>query len=300
MKILTKKLCSFMLLLALVVTVIPQPTKVSAYVKNGAPSTVYMRIGEVCDLNKLVGKDFYVEEADYVEDAIESAGDNKKFRAVVACRTSLRYIWSYKHETREKAMLNVVILPKDTSKVKFSRDGYALIKDVKIDDGYYRHATYTISFYNRSKLVAKKPISVKFSGITDSWVRVKYPTDLAFTKVKVSAKYSSKRPLHGNDGFDDKLTVSSGYYDSGAFAFKLNINYKKNHTTSNMPKVYYTVWAENSKGDVLATAYSKFTVKKNQTSGTLKRAVRISKMPGEKEIVNVYASVGFLGLVMTN
>ena len=67
-----------------------------------------------------------------------------------------------------------------------------------------------------------------------------------------------------------------------------------------MPKVYYTVWAENSKGDVLATAYSKFTVKKNQTSGTLKRAVRISKMPGEKEIVNVYASVGFLGLVRTN
>ena len=300
MKILTKKLCSFMLLLALVVTVIPQPTKVSAYV-NGAPSTVYMRIGEVCDLNKLVGKDFYVEKADYVEDAIESAGDNyKKFRAVVAGRTSLRYIWSYKHETREKAMLNVVILPKDTSKVKFSRDGYVLIKDVKIDDGYYRGATYTISFYNRSKLVAKKPISVKFSGITDSWVRAKYPTDLAFTKVKVSAKYSSKRPLHGNDGFNDKLTVSSGYYDSGDFAFKLNINYKKNHTTSNMPKVYYTVWAENSKGDVLATAYSKFTVKKNQTSGTLKRAVRISKMPGEKEIVNVYASVGFLGLVRTN
>ena len=297
MKILTKKLCSFMLLLALVVTVIPQPTKVSAYV-NGAPRTVYMRIGEVCDLNKLVGKNFYVEEADYVEDAIESAGDNgKKFRAVVACRTSLRYIWSYKHETREKAMLNVVILPKDTSKVKFSRDGYVLIKDVKIDDGYYRHATYTLSFYNRSKLVAKKPISVKFSGITDSWVRAKYPTDLAFTKVKVSAKYSSKRPLHGNDGFDDKLTVSSGYYDSGAF--KLNINYKKNHTTSNMPKVYYTVWAENSKGDVLATAYSKFTVKKNQTSGTLKRAVRIdTKMPDEN--VNVYASVGFLGLVRTN
>lgn len=299
MKILTKKLCSFMLLLALVVTVIPQPTKVSAYV-NGAPRTVYMRIGEVCDLNKLVGKNFYVEEADYVEDAIESAGDNgKKFRAVVACRTSLRYIWSYKHETREKAMLNVVILPKDTSKVKFSRDGYVLIKDVKIDDEYYRHATYTISFYNRSKLVAKKPIPVKLSGITDSWIRAKYPTDLAFTKVKVSAKYSSKRPLHGNDGFDDKLTVSSGYYDSGALAFKLNINYKKNHTTSNMPKVYYTVWAENSKGDVLATAYSKFTVKKNQTSGTLKRAVRSStKMPDEN--VNVYASVGFLGLVMTN
>lgn len=299
MKILTKKLCSFMLLLALVVTVIPQPTKVSAYVKNGAPSTVYMRIGEVCDLNKLVGKDFYVEEADYVEDAIESAGDNyKKFRAVVAGRTSLRYIWSYKHETREKARLNVIILPKDTSKVKFSRDGYVLIKDVKIDDGYYRRATYTISFYNRSKLVAKKPIQVKFSGITDSWVRVKYPTDLAFTKVKVSAKYSSKRPLHGNDGFDDKLTVSSGYYDSDALAFVLNINYKKNHTTSNMPKVYYTVWAENSKGDVLATAYSKFTVKKNQTSGTLKRAVRVDKMPYEK--VNVYASVGFLGLVRTN
>ena len=299
MKILTKKLCSFMLLLALVVTVIPQPTKVSAYVKNGAPSTVYMRIGEVCDLNKLVGKDFYVEEADYVEDAIESAGDNyKKFRAVVAGRTSLRYTWSYKHETREKARLNVIILPKDTSKVKFSRDGYVLIKDVKIDDGYYRSATYTISFYNRSKLVAKKPIPVKFSGITDSWVRVKYPTDLAFTKVKVSAKYSSKRPLHGNDGFDDKLTVSSGYYDSDALAFVLNINYKKNHTTSNMPKVYYTVWAENSKGDVLATAYSKFTVKKNQTSGTLKRAVRVDKMPYEK--VNVYASVGFLGLVRTN
>ena len=288
-----------MLLLALVVTVIPQPTKVSAYVKNGAPSTVYMRIGEVCDLNKLVGKNFYVEEADYVEDAIESAGDNyKKFRAVVAGRTSLRYIWSYKHETREKARLNVIILPKDTSKVKFSRDGYVLIKDVKIDDGYYRRATYTISFYNRSKLVAKKPIPVKFSGITDSWVRVKYPTDLAFTKVKVSAKYSSKRPLHGNDGFDDKLTVSSGYYDSDALAFVLNINYKKNHTTSNMPKVYYTVWAENSKGDVLATAYSKFTVKKNQTSGTLKRAVRVDKMPYEK--VNVYASVGFLGLVRTN
>ena len=288
-----------MLLLALVVTVIPQPAKVSAYVKNGAPSTVYMRIGEVCDLNKLVGKDFYVEEADYVEDAIESAGDNyKKFRAVVAGRTSLRYIWSYKHETREKARLNVIILPKDTSKVKFSRDGYVLIKDVKIDDGYYRRATYTISFYNRSKLVAKKPIPVKFSGITDSWVRVKYPTDLAFTKVKVSAKYSSKRPLHGNDGFDDKLTVSSGYYDSDALAFVLNINYKKNHTTSNMPKVYYTVWAENSKGDVLATAYSKFTVKKNQTSGTLKRAVRVDKMPYEK--VNVYASVGFLGLVRTN
>ena len=299
MKILTKKLCSFMLLLALVVTVIPQPTKVSAYVKNGAPSTVYMRIGEVCDLNKLVGKDFYVEEADYVEDAIESAGDNyKKFRAVVAGKTSLRYTWSYKHETREKARLNVIILPKDTSKVKFSRDGYVLIKDVKIDDGYYRRATYTISFYNRSKLVAKKPIPVKFSGITDSWVRVKYPTDLAFTKVKVSAKYSSKRPLHGNDGFDDKLTVSSGYYDSDALAFVLNINYKKNHTTSNMPKVYYTVWAENSKGDVLATAYSKFTVKKNQTSGTLKRAVRVDKMPYEK--VNVYASVGFLGLVRTN
>ena len=299
MKILTKKLCSFMLLLALVVTVIPQPTKVSAYVKNGAPSTVYMRIGEVCDLNKLVGKNFYVEEADYVEDAIESAGDNyKKFRAVVAGRTSLRYTWSYKHETREKARLNVIILPKDTSKVKFSRDGYVLIKDVKIDDGYYRRATYTISFYNRSKLVAKKPIPVKFSGITDSWVRVKYPTDLAFTKVKVSAKYSSKRPLHGNDGFDDKFTVSSGYYDSDAFAFVLNINYKKNHTTSNMPKVYYTVWAENSKGDVLATAYSKFTVKKNQTSGTLKRAVRVDKMPYEK--VNVYASVGFLGLVRTN
>lgn len=299
MKILTKKLCSFMLLLALVVTVIPQPTKVSAYV-NGAPSTVYMRIGEVCDLNKLVGKNFYVEEADYVEDAIESAGDNgKKFRAVVACRTSLRYIWSYKHETREKAMLNVVILPKDTSKVKFSRDGYVLVKDVKIDDGYYRNATYTISFYNRSKLVAKKPIKVRFSGITDSWVRTKYPTDLAFTKVKVSAKYSSKRPLHGNDGFDDKLTVSSGYYDSGALAFKLNINYKKNHTTSNMPRVYYTVWAENSKGDVLATAYSEFTVKKNQTSGTLKRAVRIyTKMPDEN--VNVYASVGFLRLVRTN
>ena len=298
MKILTKKLCSFMLLLALVVTVIPQPTKVSAYV-NGAPSTVYMRIGEVCDLNKLVGKDFYVEEADYVEDAIESAGDNyKKFRAVVAGKTSLRYTWSYKHETREKARLNVIILPKDTSKVKFSRDGYVLIKDVKIDDGYYRRATYTISFYNRSKLVAKKPISVKFSGITDSWVRAKYPTDLAFTKVKVSAKYSSKRPLHGNDGFDDKLTVSSGYYDSDALAFVLNINYKKNHTTSNMPKVYYTVWAENSKGDVLATAYSKFTVKKNQTSGTLKRAVRVDKMPYEK--VNVYASVGFLGLVRTN
>ena len=298
MKILTKKLCSFMLLLALVVTVIPQPTKVSAYV-NGAPSTVYMRIGEVCDLNKLVGKDFYVEEADYVEDAIESAGDNyKKFRAVVAGKTSLRYTWSYKHETREKARLNVIILPKDTSKVKFSRDGYVLIKDVKIDDGYYRNATYTISFYNRSKLVAKKPISVKFSGITDSWVRAKYPTDLAFTKVKVSAKYSSKRPLHGNDGFDDKLTVSSGYYDSDALAFVLNINYKKNHTTSNMPKVYYTVWAENSKGDVLATAYSKFTVKKNQTSGTLKRAVRVDKMPYEK--VNVYASVGFLGLVRTN
>ena len=299
MKILTKNLCSFMLLLALVVTVIPQPTKVSAYVKNGAPSTVYMRIGEVCDLNKLVGKDFYVEEADYVEDAIESAGDNyKKFRAVVAGRTSLRYTWSYKHETREKARLNVIILPKDTSKVKFSRDGYVLIKDVKIDDGYYRRATYTISFYNRSKLVAKKPIPVKFSGITDSWVRVKYPTDLAFTKVKVSAKYSPKRPLHGNDGFDDKLTVSSGYYDSDALAFVLNINYKKNHTTSNMPKVYYTVWAENSKGDVLATAYSKFTVKKNQTSGTLKRAVRVDKMPYEK--VNVYASVGFLGLVRTN
>ena len=299
MKILTKKLCSFMLLLALVVTVIPQPTKVSAYVKNGAPSTVYMRIGEVCDLNKLVGKDFYVEEADYVEDAIESAGDNyKKFRAVVAGRTSLRYTWSYKHETREKARLNVIILPKDTSKVKFSRDGYVLIKDVKIDDGYYRRATYTISFYNRSKLVAKKPIPVKFSGITDSWVRVKYPTDLAFTKVKVSAKYSPKRPLHGNDGFDDKLTVSSGYYDSDALAFVLNINYKKNHTTSTMPKVYYTVWAENSKGDVLATAYSKFTVKKNQTSGTLKRAVRVDKMPYEK--VNVYASVGFLGLVRTN
>lgn len=300
MKILTKKLCSFMLLLALVVTVIPQPTKVSAYVKNGAPSTVYMRIGEVCDLNKLVGKDFYVEEAKYVGDAIESAGDNyKKFRAVVAGRTSLLYSWSYKHETREKAMLNVIILPKDTSKVKFSRDGYVLVKDVKIDDGYYRRATYTISFYNRSKLVAKKPIPVKFSGITDSWVRAKYPTDLAFTKVKVSAKYSSKRPLHGNDGFDDKLTVSSGYYDSGALAFKLNINYKKNHTTSNMPKVYYTVWAENSKGDVLATAYSKFTVKKNQTSGTLKRAVRSStKMPDEN--VNVYASVGFLGLVRTN
>ena len=298
MKILTKKLCSFMLLLALVVTVIPQPTKVSAYV-NGAPSTVYMRIGEVCDLNKLVGKNFYVEEADYVEDAIESAGDNyKKFRAVVAGKTSLRYTWSYKHETREKARLNVIILPKDTSKVKFSRDGYVLIKDVKIDDGYYRRATYTISFYNRSKLVAKKPIPVKFSGITDSWVRVKYPTDLAFTKVKVSAKYSSKRPLHGNDGFDDKLTVSSGYYDSDALAFVLNINYKKNHTTSNMPKVYYTVWAENSKGDVLATAYSKFTVKKNQTSGTLKRAVRVDKMPGEN--VNVYASVGFLGLVRTN
>ena len=298
MKILTKKLCSFMLLLALVVTVIPQPTKVSAYV-NGAPRTVYMRIGEVCDLNKLVGKNFYVEEADYVEDAIESAGDNyKKFRAVVAGRTSLRYTWSYKHETREKARLNVIILPKDTSKVKFSRDGYVLIKDVKIDDGYYRRATYTISFYNRSKLVAKKPIPVKFSGITDSWVRVKYPTDLAFTKVKVSAKYSSKRPLHGNDGFDDKLTVSSGYYDSDALAFVLNFNYKKNHTTSNMPKVYYTVWAENSKGDVLATAYSKFTVKKNQTSGTLKRAVRVDKMPGEN--VNVYASVGFLGLVRTN
>lgn len=298
MKILTKKLCSFMLLLALVVTVIPQPTKVSAYV-NGAPRTVYMRIGEVCDLNKLVGKDFYVEEADYVEDAIESAGDNyKKFRAVVAGKTSLRYTWSYKHETREKARLNIIILPKDTSKVKFSRDGYVLIKDVKIDDGYYRRATYTISFYNRSKLVAKKPIPVKFSGITDSWVRVKYPTDLAFTKVKVSAKYSSKRPLHGNDGFDDKLTVSSGYYDSDALAFVLNINYKKNHTTSNMPKVYYTVWAENSKGDVLATAYSKFTVKKNQTSGTLKRAVRVDKMPGEN--VNVYASVGFLGLVRTN
>ena len=298
MKILTKKLCSFMLLLALVVTVIPQPTKVSAYV-NGAPRTVYMRIGEVCDLNKLVGKNFYVEEADYVEDAIESAGDNyKKFRAVVAGRTALRYTWSYKHETREKARLNVIILPKDTSKVKFSRDGYVLIKDVKIDDGYYRRATYTISFYNRSKLVAKKPIPVKFSGITDSWVRVKYPTDLAFTKVKVSAKYSSKRPLHGNDGFDDKLTVSSGYYDSDALAFVLNINYKKNHTTSNMPKVYYTVWAENSKGDVLATAYSKFTVKKNQTSGTLKRAVRVDKMPYEK--VNVYASVGFLGLVRTN
>ena len=298
MKILTKKLCSFMLLLALVVTVIPQPTKVSAYV-NGAPSTVYMRIGEVCDLNKLVGKNFYVEEADYVEDAIESAGDNyKKFRAVVAGKTSLRYTWSYKHETREKARLNVIILPKDTSKVKFSRDGYVLIKDVKIDDGYYRRATYTISFYNRSKLVAKKPIPVKFSGITDSWVRAKYPTDLAFTKVKVSAKYSSKRPLHGNDGFDDKLTVSSGYYDSDALAFVLNINYKKNHTTSNMPKVYYTVWAENSKGDVLATAYSKFTVKKNQTSGTLKRAVRVDKMPGEN--VNVYASVGFLGLVRTN
>ena len=298
MKILTKKLCSFMLLLALVVTVIPQPTKVSAYV-NGAPSTIYMRIGEVCDLNKLVGKNFYVEEADYVEDAIESAGDNyKKFRAVVAGKTSLRYTWSYKHETREKARLNVIILPKDTSKVKFSRDGYVLIKDVKIDDGYYRRATYTISFYNRSKLVAKKPIPVKFSGITDSWVRVKYPTDLAFTKVKVSAKYSSKRPLHGNDGFDDKLTVSSGYYDSDALAFVLNINYKKNHTTSNMPKVYYTVWAENSKGDVLATAYSKFTVKKNQTSGTLKRAVRVDKMPYEK--VNVYASVGFLGLVRTN
>ena len=299
MKILTKKLCSFMLLLALVVTVIPQPTKVSAYVKNGAPSTVYMRIGEVCDLNKLVGKNFYVEEADYVEDAIESAGDNyKKFRAVVAGKTSLRYTWSYKHETREKARLNVIILPKDTSKVKFSRDGYVLIKDVKIDDGYYRRATYTISFYNRSKLVAKKPIPVKFSGITDSWVRAKYPTDLAFTKVKVSAKYSSKRPLHGNDGFDDKLTVSSGYYDSDALAFVLNINYKKNHTTSNMPKVYYTVWAENSKGDVLATAYSEFTVKKNQTSGTLKRAVRVDKMPYEK--VNVYASVGFLGLVRTN
>lgn len=277
---------------------IPQPTKVSAYV-NGAPRTVYMRIGEVCDLNKLVGKDFYVEEADYVEDAIESAGDNyKKFRAVVAGRTSLRYTWSYKHETREKARLNVIILPKDTSKVKFSRDGYVLIKDVKIDDGYYRRATYTISFYNRSKLVAKKPIPVKFSGITDSWVRVKYPTDLAFTKVKVSAKYSSKRSLHGNDGFDDKLTVSSGYYDSDALAFVLNINYKKNHTTSNTPKVYYTVWAENSKGDVLATAYSKFTVKKNQTSGTLKRAVRVDKMPGES--VNVYASVGFLGLVRTN
>ena len=277
---------------------IPQPTKVSAYV-NGAPRTVYMRIGEVCDLNKLVGKDFYVEEADYVEDAIESAGDNyKKFRAVVAGKTSLRYTWSYKHETREKARLNIIILPKDTSKVKFSRDGYVLIKDVKIDDGYYRRATYTISFYNRSKLVAKKPIPVKFSGITDSWVRVKYPTDLAFTKVKVSAKYSSKRPLHGNDGFDDKLTVSSGYYDSDALAFVLNINYKKNHTTSNMPKVYYTVWAENSKGDVLATAYSKFTVKKNQTSGTLKRAVRVDKMPGEN--VNVYASVGFLGLVRTN
>lgn len=299
MKILTKKLCSFMLLLALVVTVIPQPTKVSAYV-NGAPSTVYMRIGEVCDLNKLVGKDFYVEEAKYVGDAIESAGDNyKKFRAVVAGRTSLLYSWSYKHETREKAMLNVVILPKDTSKVKFSRDGYVLVKDVKIDDGYYRNATYTISFYNRSKLVAKKPIKVRFSGITDSWVRTKYPTDLAFTKVKVSAKYSSKRPLHGNDGFDDKLTVSSGYYDSGALAFKLNINYKKNHTTSNMPRVYYTVWAENSKGDVLATAYSEFTVKKNQTSGTLKRAVRsYTKMPDEN--VNVYASVGFLRLVRTN
>ena len=299
MKILTKKLCSFMLLLVLVVTVIPQPTKVSAYV-NGAPSTVYMRIGEVCDLNKLVGKNFYVEEADYVEDAIESAGDNyKKFRAVVAGRTALRYTGSYKHETREKARLNVIILPKDTSKVKFSRDGYVLIKDVKIDDGYYRRATYTISFYNRSKLVAKKPIPVKFSGITDSWVRVKYPTDLAFTKVKVSAKYSSKRPLHGNDGFDDKLTVSSGYYDSDALAFVLNFNYKKNHTTSNMPKVYYTVWAENSKGDVLATAYSEFTVKKNQTSGTLKRAVRSDiKMPYEK--VNVYASVGFLGLVRTN
>ena len=299
MKILTKKLCSFMLLLALVVTVIPQPTKVSAYV-NGAPRTVYMRIGEVCDLNKLVGKDFYVEKADYVEDAIESAGDNyKKFRAVVAGKTSLRYTWSYKHETREKARLNVIILPKDTSKVKFSRDGYVLIKDVKIDDGYYRNATYTIRFYNRSKLVAKKHISVRFSGITDSWVRTKYPTDLDFTKVKVSAKYSSKRPLHGNDGFDDKLTVSSGYYDSDALAFVLNINYKKNHTTSNMPKVYYTVWAENSKGDVLATAYSKFTVKKNQTSGTLKRAVRSdTKMPYEK--VNVYASVGFLGLVRTN
>ena len=299
MKILTKKLCSFMLLLALVVTVIPQPTKVSAYV-NGAPRTVYMRIGEVCDLNKLVGKDFYVEEAKYVGDAIESAGDNyKKFRAVVAGRTALRYTWSYKHETQEKAMLNVIILPKDTSKVKFSRDGYVLVKDVKIDDGYYRRATYTISFYNRSKLVAKKHISVRFSGITDSWVRTKYPTDLDFTKVKVSAKYSPKRPLHGNDGFDDKLTVSSGYYDSDALAFVLNINYKKNHTTSNMPKVYYTVWAENSKGDVLATAYSEFTVKKNQTSGTLKRAVRISnKMPYEK--VNVYASVGFLRLVRTN
>ena len=299
MKILTKKLCSFMLLLALVVTVIPQPTKVSAYVKNGAPSTVFMRIGEVCDLNKLVGKNFYVEEAKYVGDAIESAGDNyKKFRAVVAGRTSLLYTWSYKHETREKAMLNVVILPKDTSKVKFSRDGYVLIKDVKIDDGYYRWATYTIRFYNRSKLVAKKHISVRFSGITDSWVRAKYPTDLAFTKVKVSAKYSPKRPLHGNDGFDDKLTVSSGYYDSDALAFKLNINYQKNHTTSNMPKVYYTVWAENSKGDVLATAYSEFTVKKNQTSGTLKRAVRNSTKFGED--VNVYASVGFLRLVRTN
>lgn len=299
MKNLTKKLCSFMLLFALVVTVIPQPTKVSAH-GNGAPRTVYMRIGEVCDLNKLVGKDFYVESADYVEDAIDCAGDNgKKFRAVVACRTSLRYIWSYKHETREKAMLNVVILPKDTSKVKFSRDGYALIKDVKIDDEYYRSAIYTVRFYNRSKLVAKRLIPVKFSGITDSWVRVKYPTDLAFTKVKVSAKYSSKRPLHGNDGFDDKLTVSSGYYDSGINAFKLNINYKKNHTTSNMPKVYYTVWAENSKGDVLATSYSSFTVKKNQTSGTLKRAVRVPKGLGEDD-VNVYASVGFLGLVRTN
>ena len=189
-------------------------------------------------------------------------------------------------------MLNVVILPKDTSKVKFSRDGYVLIKDVKIDDGYYRGATYTISFYNRSKLVAKKPIQVKFSGITDSWVRVKYPTDLAFTKVKVSAKYSSKRPLHGNDGLSDKLTVSGGYYDSG-------INYKKNHTTSNTPRVYYTVWAENSKGDVLATAYSRFIVKKNPTSETIKRAVRVPKGLDEDD-VNVYASVGFLGLTRTN
>ena len=86
MKILTKKLCSFMLLLALVVTVIPQPTKVSAYV-NGAPSTVYMRIGEVCDLNKLVGKDFYVEDAvKLFEEACDDKSPVFDYYGVTECK----------------------------------------------------------------------------------------------------------------------------------------------------------------------------------------------------------------------
>lgn len=268
-----------MLLLAILVTLIPvSNTNASTLTKLDMPTIVYARIGETLDLST------YAKDArEFKITSISNKACSKKTDTIIMGNfngiTTVSYTYKV-NSLKYTDSVRVRVLPKDTSKMKFTADGYVLIKDVKIEGGKYRGAIYTVTYYNGTKRVATRGVKVKYSGINDSWIRVNSYND-AFTTVKLTAKYTSKKSLSDNyvaEALKDNVSVSSGSYIKSDVAGNLKIKYTRNSSRSHLcePTVGYTAWITDSQGNVLLTYASKFDIKPNTNSQEIQRKFRFS------------------------